>query len=211
MSWLDRFPANPTLPPRELVVMLACYALGSFTAGYYLVRFRTGEDVRQLGSGSVGAKNVGRCLGGSAFLITFLLDFVKGVVAVWAAFEFKLSPWGVVFAMIAVVAGHIWPVQLRFQGGKGISTSAGAVLIYDPFIASVLGLLFLLFYALIRNFVLGGLLAFAMAPFCIFALGWPVQSVVGLSFLAVIILCSHRRNIAEEIGRSRSRGTPEGN
>ena len=211
MSWLDRFPANSSLDTRELAVILACYALGSFTAGYYLVRFRTGEDVRQLGSGSVGAKNVGRCLGRSACLITFLLDLAKGVVAVWAAFEFKLGPWGVVFAMIAVVAGHIWPAQLRFQGGKGISTTVGAILIYDPFIAPVLCGLFLLFYALSRNFVIGGLLALAMAPLCMFALGWPIPSVVGLSILAVIILCAHQRNIGEEIGRSRPRRTSEGN
>src|SRR5256886_13136692 len=107
---------------KETLVMLLGYALGCFTSGYYLVRWRTGDDIRWLGSGSVGATNVGRVLGRPGFLLTVLCDFFKGLFAVWLARYFQLNPTGTVLTMVAVAIGHIWPAQLWFHGGKGLAT-----------------------------------------------------------------------------------------
>src|SRR5438876_12400826 len=104
---------------KETLVMLLGYALGCFTSGYYLVRWRTGDDIRWLGSGSVGATNVGRVLGRPGFFLTVLCDFFKGVFAVWLARYFQLNPTGTVLTMVAVAIGHIWPAQLWFHGGRG--------------------------------------------------------------------------------------------
>src|SRR5439155_10139266 len=169
---------------KETLVMLVGYALGCFTSGYYLVRWRTGEDIRWLGSGSVGATNVGRILGRPGFFLTVLCDFFKGLFAVWLARYFQLNPTGTVLAMVAVAIGHIWPAQLWFHGGKGVATSLGAVLMFDYLIAGVFSGLFLLLCATLRNFVLAGLLAFAITPLALFLLDFPLNSVFGLSALA---------------------------
>ena len=100
---------------KELLVMLAGYALGCFTSGYYLVRWRTGHDIRMLGSGSVGATNVSRVLGLSGFFLTVLCDFGKGMLAVWLAEYFRINPTATVLTMLAVTTGHVWPAQLWFH------------------------------------------------------------------------------------------------
>ena len=187
---------------KEISVILACYCLGCFAAGYYWVRWRTGLDIRQQGSGSFGARNVGRVLGPSGFGVTFLLDLAKGAFAVWLARRFGLGADALIAALVAVVAGHNWPMQLRFHGGKGISTSLGALLAYDSFIVVILVSLFLPLFALIRNFTLSGLLAFALSPLVVFLYGLGNHSVAAVSFLAILVLWSHRRNIREEFTRS---------
>src|SRR6476660_9124333 len=98
-------------------ICLCAYVVGCFTSGYYLVRWLSGKDIRETGSGSVGARNVSRVLGKTGFLLTAALDFFKGVLAVWATRHFTADERLAVVAMLAVVAGHVWPMQLRFHGG----------------------------------------------------------------------------------------------
>ncbi|PYM14611.1 MAG: glycerol-3-phosphate acyltransferase [Verrucomicrobia bacterium] len=184
---------------KETLVMLVGYALGCFTSGYYLVRWRTGEDIRWLGSGSVGATNVGRVLGRPGFFLTVLCDFFKGLFAVWLAGYFRLNPTGAVLTMVAVAIGHIWPAQLWFHGGKGVATSLGALLMFDYSIAFTFAALFLVVCAALRNFVLAGLVAFALTPLALFAADYSLTSVFGVSALALLILIAHRKNVPDEI------------
>lgn len=186
---------------REWAVILACYVLGCFTIGYYWARWRAGLDIRQHGSGSVGARNVGRVLGPTGFLVTLLGDLTKGALAVGLATFFRLSPDAVVACMVAAVAGHTWPFQLRFQGGKGIATSLGCILAYDPLIAAMLGVLFLPCYAVLRSFTLGGLLALALCPLLVFWSGLENVETAAASLLAMVVLLAHRRNLREEFSR----------
>jgi len=178
---------------------LAAYALGCFTTGYYLVRWRTGQDVREAGSGSVGARNVGRLLGRQGFLATMLCDFGKGILAVWGARHFTTDDRLLALAMLGVVAGHLWPVQLRFRGGKGMATSFGALLIFDWKLAAAFVLLFLGALAVMRKPVLPGLFALACLPFTSLWLGRGAAEVIGCSILAGLVLLAHRRNMASEI------------
>ena len=184
---------------KETLVMLLGYVLGCFTSGYYLVRWRTGEDIRWLGSGSVGATNVGRVLGKPGFFLTVLCDFFKGLFAVWLAQYFRLDPTGAALTMVAVAIGHIWPAQLWFRGGKGVATSLGALLMFDYSIAFTFAALFLVVCAALRNFVLAGLVAFALTPLALFAADYSLTSVFGVSALALLILIAHRKNIPDEI------------
>ena len=184
---------------KETLVMLVGYALGCFTSGYYLVRWRTGEDIRWLGSGSVGATNVGRVLGRPGFFLTVLCDFFKGLFAVWLAGYFRLNPTGAVLTMVAVAIGHIWPAQLWFHGGKGVATSLGALLMFDYSIAFTFAALFLVVCAALRSFVLAGLVAFALTPLALFAADYSLTSVFGVSALALLILIAHRKNVPDEI------------
>ena len=189
------------LSGKELTWIVTSYFLGCFTAGYYWTRWRTGKDIRALGSGNVGARNVGRVIGRGGFLITFLLDFAKGVLAVAGATYFQLGPETMIASMMAVAAGHNWPVQLHFKGGKGIAVSLGALLAYDPFIILCLVVIFLPVFAVVRMFTLSGMLAFTLAPLGGFLCGLEKEGVAAVSLLAVLALITHRRNIRKELAR----------
>ncbi len=174
------------------------YALGCFTTGYYLVRARTGQDLREVGSGSVGARNAGRVLGWRGFVLTVLGDFGKGALAVWAARHFTTDDRLVLVALLAVVAGHVWPAQLRFRGGKGMATALGALLVYDWQLAVALALLFAGALAALRRTVLPGLFAVTCLPLASAYLARGEAEVVGTTALAGLVLIAHRKNLVSE-------------
>ena len=180
-------------------ISFCAYLLGCFATGYYLVRARLGEDIRELGSGNIGARNVGRVLGKTGFLITLLCDFGKGALAVWLARHFTTDERIVTMAMVAVVAGHIWPVQLRFRGGKGMATSLGALLVYDPKLAMLFCVLFLGAFVLHWRTVLPGLFALLCLPLGALFFGDDRIQVTLLTIMCGLVLLAHRRNITEEI------------
>ena len=182
-------------------VGLAAYLLGCFTTGYYLVRLRLGCDVRDAGSGSVGARNVGRLLGWRGFLLTVLGDFGKGALAVWATRCFSADDRLVLVALLAVVVGHVWPAQLRFRGGKGMATSLGALLTYDFQSALVFALLFGAALAALRKTVVPGLFALASLPLASWYLKHDPAEALGISALAALVLIAHRGNLINEITR----------
>lgn len=185
-------------------IALGAYVLGCFTTGYYLVRWRTGQDLRRLGSGSLGARNTGRLLGWPGFALAVAGDLGKGAFAVWGTRAFTSDPQLVALSMIGVVAGHIWPVQLRFHGGKGMATFIGALTVYDFRLAFAFVLLFGLFFGLMRRTVLPGLFAVLLLP----AVAWglspePVTANAAAEALRIfcgggLVLVAHRKNIAEE-------------
>lgn len=177
---------------------LGAYLLGCFATGYYLVRMRTGQDIRDIGSGSVGAKNVGRVMGWQGFMLALIGDFFKGVFAVWGARHFTTDDRIVIIAMLAVVAGHVWPAQLLFRGGKGMATSLGAILIYDYHLAAAFVIFFVCAFVLLRKTVLPGLFAFAGLPFVIHYLEHNPAKTCGISLLAALVLVAHRRNLMDE-------------
>jgi glycerol-3-phosphate acyltransferase PlsY len=199
MVWIDQ--PQPTNWNQASVIAVGAYALGCLTTGYYYVRFRTDQDIREIGSGSVGAKNVGRVLGWPAFWVTLLGDFAKGVAAVWVAQHFTTDYRLVALALIAVVAGHVWPAQLRFHGGKGIATSLGGLLLYDYRLAFIFAVLFTGAFATLRKTILPGLFAFACLPLASMYMYWgPDRArVVAISLLAGLILWTHRKNLGDEL------------
>ncbi|HET9224436.1 MAG TPA: glycerol-3-phosphate acyltransferase [Roseiflexaceae bacterium] len=186
-----------------VLLVLACYALGCFTAAYYLVHLRTGQDIRTMGSGTVGARNAGRTLGRAGFAVTFAIDVAKGALAVGVAQALGVPPWAVMLAAIAVVAGHIWPAQLGFHGGKGLATALGAMLVYDYRVVVVVVILGLLMYAIFRKVTLSLLAAMALTPVMLFALGWPAITWIGLLVLAALIILAHRKNLHAELSELR--------
>jgi glycerol-3-phosphate acyltransferase PlsY len=194
-------PAITPLTGSEVAWIATSYLIGCFTAGYYWTRWTTGQDIRQLGSGNVGARNVGRNFGSGGFAVTLLLDLLKGAVAVTIAGQMGLRPEAVVASLVAVIAGHNWPVQLRFHGGKGIAVSLGALLAYDPLSVGCLLLIFPPFYFCLRNFTLSGLLAFAFGPLVAFSCGLDKVEVAAMSFVAILALITHLKNIRQEIAR----------
>ncbi|MEQ2009003.1 MAG: glycerol-3-phosphate acyltransferase [Limisphaerales bacterium] len=114
--------------PISFLVLLPCYAIGCCVTAWYLVRWRTGADLRELHSGTTGARNAGRVLGRAAFAGIAVLDGLRGMLAMSLAAWAGLREWGLVLAGTAVLAGHVWPVQLGFQGGKGLAIGTGVIL-----------------------------------------------------------------------------------
>ncbi len=201
MSWFE--PLRSANWNHAAGILLGAYCLGCFTTGYYLVRCLTGQDVRDSGSGSVGARNVSRLLGKTGFFLTLLVDFAKGVVTVQLAKHFTTDDHLVVLAMMAVVAGHIWPAQLRFHGGKGMATSLGSLLVYSPELALMFLLVFFCLWAFFRRTVLPGLIALACMPL-LQPLLEPAPAkakILLLSAWAALVLFAHRKNIIDEFSQ----------
>ncbi|MCL4787099.1 MAG: glycerol-3-phosphate acyltransferase [Verrucomicrobia bacterium] len=197
MAWMEQLQAANGA--QALVCALGAYLLGCFATGYYLVRAVKGQDIRNFESGSVGARNVGRLLGRTAFFLTVAGDLGKGVLAVWAADRFTDDPLLPAVALLCVVAGHIWPVQLRFHGGKGVAASLGALLLYDHRLAVAYAVFFLCGFALIRRTLLPGLFAFACLPLTEYWLHRDGLKLAVIALLAAMILFAHRKNLLEEI------------
>jgi glycerol-3-phosphate acyltransferase PlsY len=198
MTWIQQVFGESVQLRHVLSIFFGCYILGCFATGYYLVRWKLGQDIRESGSGNVGAKNAGRLLGTRGFVITLLGDFAKGTIAVWATKHFFDDYRLMGFAMLAVVMGHVWPVQLGFHGGKGVATSLGAMVVYDFHLALAFTALTIGLFLLSRRITLSGLLAFALLPLAVTFMEPRALRAVVVSLLAGMILLSHRRNLLEE-------------
>lgn len=184
---------------KDVLCILTAYLLGGLCTGYYLVRIRSKQDIRELGSGGVGARNVGRVLGRTGFVLTLLGDALKGVAAVWLARRFDASGPAVSLVLVAVIAGHVWPLPLHFRGGRGISTAIGAYLAYDPGLALLLLGLTALLMLFRRGFILSGLAAFLVLPVAAHMLSLPGHAVAALSGAAAVILFAHRERIRRAV------------
>ncbi len=194
---------GPTLI--ALLIVLGSYLLGCFATGYYLTRLRTGRDLRALGSGSTGGTNAGRLLGKTGFALTMAGDTLKGALAVGYGVYAGLAPWMLAAVTLAVVAGHIFPIQLGFRGGKGLATALGALLVLDYRLVIIalplIGLSWLLSRQMTFSLV-GGVL---LVPLLALLLGHPEGVAVGLALVAALLLYAHRPNIVAVVGRWRQR------
>lgn len=180
-----------------VVAAVVAYLLGCIDSGYYLVRYRTGGDVREQGSGGTGAKNAGRVLGRNGFILVFLLDFLKAVVALLVAYALGSGRTGMAVAAIAVVIGHIAPVQLDFRGGKGGSSALGALLVLTPLVAFTSLFVAGAFYLISRKGTASGVATFALMP--AFALAWrsSAPEILGVTAVTAILLVTHRSHFPE--------------
>ncbi len=185
------------------LALAGSYTLGCLNAAYYFVRWRTGGDIRAYGSSNAGATNAGRLLGRRGFSLVFALDSTKGAIAVGLARWLQLDLWSSALVVIVVVAGHVWPVQLGFRGGKGIATSLGAMLVFEPRLICTLAALCTLLFAFLRRPIFSGLLAFALTPLVWLAFRPPLPALACISGVTLIVLFSHRSNLTEEWRRWR--------
>jgi glycerol-3-phosphate acyltransferase PlsY len=198
MTWMQLILGQPLGAGPALGILLGGYGLGCFTTGYYLVRWRLGRDIRDLGSGSVGARNVGRFMGTPGFVTTLLADFAKGAVVVLLTRYLTGDERLTGLAMLAAVLGHIWPLPLGFRGGKGVATAAGATAFYDFRLALAGAVILVLVYLFLRRFTLSGMIAFACLPLAaLFREADPLEPAL-LSGLAGVVLIAHRKNLEAE-------------
>ena len=200
MTWVEPMLGSLSIVGQAIGVLVLSYLLGCFITGYYFIRFRTGQDIHELGSGNVGAKNVGRIAGPWGFVVTLLGDAGKSALAVGLAWHFtEKNAWLMALAAVGTMLGHLWPAQLRFRGGKGMNTSLGAVLVFDYRSILVFAGLTAVAYVALRSSVLSGLLAFALVPVVCLVRGADPATTVGVACLAALTLFAHRKNLTEEL------------
>lgn len=183
---------------QDLVAIMVAYLLGCIATAYYVVRLRTRQDIRQLGSGNVGGRNAGRVLGRAGFVIVAAVDALKGLLAVLFARYLGVDEWTMLLVVLAVLAGHIWPVQLNFKGGKGAATFIGALAGYNVMIALLTVGVFLFLFVILRSFTLAGLLALVLAPFEML-LGQPPVAIIVVALPVLLVIFAHRENLRTKL------------
>jgi glycerol-3-phosphate acyltransferase PlsY len=197
------------------ILIIAAYLIGSIPFSFLVVKIVAGADIRAHGSRNVGATNVARNFGKAPGIVALLLDIAKGYGAValarwivnrpdWpyatdAVHEtplYSMSLWIALAALIAVL-GHMYPVWLRFHGGKGVATATGAFLALDP-IAIAAGMLVFLIVILATRFVsLASILSAASIPiFLRFLVHAPFWTIIISTMISVAIILKHHSNIA---------------
>jgi acyl phosphate:glycerol-3-phosphate acyltransferase len=178
--------------------ILLSYLSGAVPYGVLLSRAR-GVDLRQVGSGNIGATNASRALGKKLGLAVLLLDILKGLLPVLAA-RLLLPPGPhkdnvVACAMVAAVLGHLFPVFLKFRGGKGVATGLGVYLAAAPLVGLIGALVYAGLYAAFRISSLGSLVATLAVPGFMFLLKTPLPQCLAGSVIAAFIILKHHQNI----------------
>lgn len=183
----------------EIVYILASYLVGSIPFGLLIGRL-VGADVRLEGSGNIGATNVGRVLGKKLGVVTLLCDVAKGFLPVWGvtfllgettAFREPL----VVLCGLATVLGHMFPLYLKFKGGKGVATALGVFLFFSPGSILVSLLVFVAAVAASGYVSVGSLAATALIPLWLWILGESPEVLVVALAIVLLVWFQHRSNI----------------
>lgn len=207
------------LPP---TLVILAYLVGSIPFSFLVARLVSGRDIREEGSHNVGATNVARTAGRWAGVVALLLDIAKGygaiVMARWvvgqAAWPFQpgTSPWQsrefwVALAGLVAILGHLFPVWLRFHGGKGVATAAGVFLALDPIVIAGAVLVFAIVLLVFRFVSLASIVTAASIPVLLYYLSprasfWHV--VVSIA-IAIVVIAKHHSNISRLVAGTERR------
>jgi glycerol-3-phosphate acyltransferase PlsY len=176
--------------------IFAAYLIGSIPFALILARRWGAVDLRRTGSGNLGAANVMRASGLTAGAVVAALDMAKGAASVWLAGRLSGEPAAPAVAGLAAIVGHIYPIWLRFRGGKGVATACGAFAVLAPVAVAPALALFVGVVWLTRYISLGSMLATIALPPLAYAFGSPDSVVAVATAAAAIIVFRHRSNLA---------------
>jgi glycerol-3-phosphate acyltransferase PlsY len=177
-----------------VLLVIFAYVIGSVPSGYLLGKM-SGIDVRNVGSGNIGATNVARALGKGRGGLTLLADVAKGYLPVFVGLRLEFGAATIALVAIAAFLGHLYPLFLNFQGGKGVATAMGALLALAPTATLVLIVVFAVAVLVSRIVSLGAIAAAMAAPVALWFFSQSlVFTAMGL-FLGAMIILRHRGNI----------------
>jgi len=213
---------NTLMATLYLIVAAVAYLLGSIPFGYLLVRIFRGEDIRLSGSGNIGATNVARSGAKGLGIATLALDALKGALAVWLAAVLAGSKYNLCgdfiqhpcapalrlmsLAALFAVLGHVFPVWLRFKGGKGVATALGVFCVLFPTAILVALAIFILVVAVTRYVSLGSILgAIAFPAAAYFLQSTDAVSLLLASSVSLIVILKHHQNIGRLLSGTESR------
>jgi len=181
------------------ITILLAYIIGSIPTGYLIVKSKTGEDIRTIGSGSTGATNVKRVLGKKWFFAVLLLDAFKGALPVVLAKAFitvgasyGLAP---VLASIAVIIGHSKSCFLGFKGGKSVASGVGTILALNLAVGAIIAVIWATITYTTKYVSVGSIIALLISPILMFMFKAPIGYVIYCALGAIYIVYLHRENI----------------
>ena len=181
------------------ITAVIAYLIGSISTGYLIVKAKTGDDIRTIGSGSTGATNVKRVLGKKWFFIVLLLDAFKGALPVilanlfvTAGARYGLAP---VIAAVAVIIGHSKPVFLNFKGGKSVASGVGTILALNWIVGLIIAAIWATVTYTTKYVSVGSIIALLLSPFIMYFAGAPVAYIAYCAIGAIYIVYLHRENI----------------
>jgi acyl phosphate:glycerol-3-phosphate acyltransferase len=202
-----------------LIVAIVGYLLGSIPFGFLLVKFFRGQDVRQTGSGNIGATNVARTGSKWLAIATLVLDTLKGVIAVilgsWIGLQNDACASGspcpaaahlAAIAALAAVVGHMFPVWLKFKGGKGVATALGVFLVLFPKAILISLAIFIIVVVATRYVSLGsilGAIAFPIAAYFMGGTDW--QTLLPACLISLMVVIKHHENIRRLLAGNENR------
>ena len=218
------------MPILYFIVAAIAYLLGSIPFGYVLVKFVRGEDIRLSGSGNIGATNVARSGAKGLGALTLLLDVLKGAAAVWIAAALAASSYNrcagvsetfglpcipalrlMSLAALFAVLGHIFPVWLKFKGGKGVATALGVFALLFPKAVLISLIIFIVVLGLSRYVSLASILAALAFPIAAYFLYQPPWiTLVFTAAVSAVVVLKHHQNIRRLLAGSENRfGSPK--
>lgn len=178
----------------EAIVIIISYLVGSVPSGVIIGGF-AGIDVRNAGSGNIGATNVARVLGKGRGVLTLLADAAKGFLPVLVALRLGFDYAGAAGVAIAAFLGHLYPVYLKFRGGKGVATALGALLVLTPLATLILAMVFGGAVLISRVVSLGSMAAAITAPVVLWLLSYPPPLIGMGTFFGAMVIFRHHANI----------------
>ena len=183
-----------------LYTLLLCYLLGSIPFGILISKIAGISDLREVGSGNIGATNMMRAGGKKLAALTLLLDLAKGAIATWVTcitLDGNMGSLG----LFIVTIGHIFPVWLGFKGGKGVATFLGSLLVLKPLLGGIFILLWGITFAVTRISAKAAMIAVCIMPLGAYAL-IGLQAALFVGCTAMIIIYRHKDNIMRMLGGS---------
>jgi len=174
-----------------VLVAVLGYLLGSFPSGVVVVRFCKGEDLRKLGTGHTGGRNVRRVAGWGPAVLAVLGDAAKAILAVKLAEMLGPASWALPVAATAAVAGHCWPLYSRFQGGMGLGCASFILLYLSPLSFLLLVPAFLVWYLVFRQQYRAAAATALTAPLSLWATGNPLPMIAVGVGMGVVIAVRH--------------------
>ncbi|SFE97272.1 acyl-phosphate glycerol-3-phosphate acyltransferase [Bacillus sp. OV194] len=180
-----------------VLYLISCYFIGNIMTGYLVAKWLKGVDLRTEGTGNIGARNAGRVIGPWGFVLTLAGDLLKAALAVQLAKSyFGLPPTLQLAAFFMVIAGHLWPLALKFHGGKGVASFIGGILVFDWKIAAAAAVLFLLLFAIRRSLTVAGLIAFLAVPILHYAFYHMLTVALLLLLISVLVVYVQKGDLA---------------
>lgn len=179
------------------IIIIFSYIIGCFNTGYYYVRFSYQKDIRSVGTNVTGAYNVSRIAGKKGFIITFIGDALKGALVVILCHLFSMNDTVTMISILMVLIGHIFPFQLKFKGGKGLSTAFGALLAFHPIWIVFWSITCLILFPFLRRYTITNVFALMLLPLILFVWNYPWQMIIFVILYAIVILYACRDNLKE--------------
>lgn len=181
------------------IVAIIAYIIGSIPTGYLIVKAKTGEDIRKIGSGSTGATNVKRVLGKNYFFLVMLLDALKGALPVILAKLFAtvgvsigIAP---VIAAVAVIIGHSKSIFLQYKGGKSVASGVGTILALNWIAGLIIAIVWGIITYSTKYVSVGSIIALLISPIIMYFLHAPIAYIAYCTLGAIYIVYLHRENI----------------